>query len=702
MHDHDDMMGVADSPLHGWADRSSTALVEVRPVALPGAREETTETTGHTAAPHSHAQRSQLPSNAILGGSFASAIFHLWLLSMLATFSSGPPPRPDPPAIDSVLPPEEDSAPEPADLPAFSLTDPKDKDYDAREAVDAASIGQVRTNTPRAETAPMHAVLDAAQPGTGLASVSEMLQQGVVLDERIAVNGTTGNSMVAVESALDQVTWEIANHLLEHKALVVWLLDASGSLKTQRQVISSRLRRIYGELGALEEAGKIVARTDQALLTGVVMYGETTVFITPEPTDKFEVIQDAIKNAPTDPSGVENVFGAVELVVHRWQKYRTAQGRSLLLVIVTDETGDDFPRLEPAILTCKRYGAKAFVIGPPAVFGRRQAFVPYVAPEDHKTYQLPVDLGPESFVVEVPSLPFWFSASQYEFLSAGMGPYGLSRLVRETGGAYFLSSMTTSSGLSPIGTFDPQALKAFEPDYRFGTPQDYINDVNRHRLRQAVMRAAELSLKYKAGPTPQLEMRVTPQNYLQRLTDAQKTAAETTYMVDMILSAFQGNLEPEYQKEPSPRWRANYNLTLGRLLALKVRAQEYNFACAQLKQLGTGDIEKKSNHWYFKPSKKPGSGAASKKMAADAERLLKRAMDDAPNTPWGLLAQRDLSVPFGFEVLQKYDAPPKPAAPSKTAPSTPGKRPIQLVNDAPKKKPEPRPAPVPAPKLPKL
>ena len=93
---------------------------------------------------------------------------------------------------------------------------------------------------------------------------------------------------------------------------MVWSLDASGSLKEQRATISGRLCRIYAELGVLEQTGKLVARTDQALLSGVVMYGEKTLFVTPEPTDKFEVIQDAVKNGPTDESGIENVFGAVE------------------------------------------------------------------------------------------------------------------------------------------------------------------------------------------------------------------------------------------------------------------------------------------------------------------------------------------------------------------------------------------------------
>ncbi len=697
---------VADDGAH---DASGATAVAERPPALSRISDGPGDVPNDKSPDQSTPQvkskpRSGRPLTAAIGGSFASVIFHLWLLAMLASLTFD---RNDPlpaMAVDAVITPDEAPPAEPElVIKDLELAKPNDSQDEGREAVEATSVGQVKVLEPRSTPAML------SEPGDGtrfnLAGIghADMLPQGLRFDERIAVDGSTGEAMVEIESALDRVTWEIANHLQEHKVLVIWLLDASGSLKPQRATISNRLRHIYTELGALEEKGHITARTDQALLSAVVMYGEKTLFVTPEPTDKFDVIQDAVKNAPTDPSGIENVFGAVELVIHRWQKYRTANGRSILAVIVTDETGDDFEHLEPAILTCKRYGAKAYVIGPPAVFGRRQAFVPYVAPEDKKTYKLPVDLGPESFALEVAAIPFWFSSSQYDFLSAGMGPYGLSRLVHETGGAYFLTTMTTSAALSPIGNFDPQALKIFEPDYRFGTPQEYVNDVNRHRLRQAVMRAAELSTKYKPSSDPSLELRVTPQNYLRQLSDAQKTAAETTYMIENILTAFPGNLEAEYQKETSPRWRANYNLTLGRLLALKVRAYEYNSACAQLKQLGSGDVETKSNHWNFKPSRKLGSGAGTRKVALEAERLLKRVIDDAPNTPWGLLAQRDLSIPMGFDVVQKFDPPPKRVE-QKNAPAGPAKKQVRLANDPPKKKQpdKPPPPPAPPPKLPKL
>lgn len=701
MHQYDDEHDpLPDEPAAGWCTGAGVALAEPDAEAFP-ADEAAQPDPDHPPAVREEPDAARRrTSTSSLGGSFASVIFHLWLVVMLASLTIDyrvPPPAP---VIDTNLLHEEEAAPDPELVPKFELANPNDKELPVSEAAEAMSVGQLKSVAPRLPSASLTGLQDG--PALDVASISlPDLPEGREINERIAVKGTTGDAMVTIESALDRVTWEIANHLLDHKTLVVWLLDASGSLKEQRALISARLRRIYGELGALEQAGRVVARADEALLSGVVLYGEKTTFVTPEPTDNFEKIQDAVKNAPTDASGVENVFGAVDQVVHRWQKYRTSNGRSILLVIVTDETGDDFERLEPAILTCKRYGAKAYVIGPPAVFGRRQAFVPYRAPEDGKTYQLPVDLGPESYALEVPVLPFWFGGQKYDFMSAGMGPYGLSRLVRESGGVYFLTGMTTSAAFSQVGVFDPPALKPFEPDYSFATPQEYINDINRHRLRQTVMHAAELSLKYKAGPTPNLEFRVTPQNFMQQLSEAQKSVAETTYMVDNMLAAFSGNLEPEYLKESSPRWRANYNLTLGRLLALKVRALEYNLNCANLKQLGTGDVTTKTNHWIFKPGRTLAAGAASRKMAAEAQRLLKRVVDDAPNTPWELLALRELSIPFGFEVVHKFDPPPKPAE-QKNAPATPGKKAIQLADDTKPKKYEPPKPPPPPPKLPKL
>lgn len=634
-----------------------------------------------------------------IAGIIVSVVLHLWAFAMLSKFTFvEPEPLREIPIFARNFDEQRVIEIEPEKKVKYELANPNDKEMEVREAMNARSTGLevVKDPTPRYET-----ITKAVSPAVAVGGFKVYdIPEGRELNEHVVIVGTTGEGMMQIETALDRVTWEIANQLKERKVLVVWLIDASASLIDQRTTIAKRLTRIYGELGALEQVGQIMPRTEQPLLSSVVMFGEKTEFVVAEPTPDSAPIIDALKKSKTDSSGKENVFSAVDQVMHRYSKYRTNNARGIMLIVVTDETGDDFASLEPAILSCKRHGAKAFVVGPSAVFGRREGYVPYKAPEDGKTYQLPVDLGPETFALEAVSLPFWFGDPQYEFLSAGLGPYGLSRLVKETGGYYFMTNMTTMKGLAPLGEFGAENMKGFQPDYGFGTPQAYLDDVARHPIRRAVVAASELSRKYKAKGTPQTELKVQPGNYLQALSNAQKSAAESAYMVDMILQPFSQNLENDYKKEPSPRWRTGYNLALGRLLALKVRAYEYNFACAQLKSLGSGDVATKTNHWIFKPDAHLASGANMKKIAQDSEKLLHRVIDEAPGTPWAVLATRELSYPLGFRVIQKYDPPP-PKREEVVAKNTPGKPGIRLARD-PQKPKGPPAKPAPPPVLPKL
>ena len=66
---------------------------------------------------------------------------------MLATLTSSLPAPPPAPAIDSVISADEDAVPEAEEISNFELTEPKDKEYDAGELADAASIGQLRHRT---------------------------------------------------------------------------------------------------------------------------------------------------------------------------------------------------------------------------------------------------------------------------------------------------------------------------------------------------------------------------------------------------------------------------------------------------------------------------------------------------------------------------------------------------------------------------
>ncbi|MBI1348899.1 hypothetical protein GC163_21720 [bacterium] len=637
-----------------------------------------------------------------LAGLVMSLIFHLWLVSMLAHWMIEEQWALSPEPIETRFHNDVASEEEEVTIVNYELANPDDRELDQRTAINAVSIGQAQSEHMSQKMAPTSLrELDPTRTQRPMYDVAE----GRKFSDRLVVPGTTGESLIQMDAALDRVTWEIAGHLQDRKVLVVWLLDASGSLTDQRRTIQKRLKRIYGELDALKNEGQF-AFQDQPLLTGVVAFGQGTQFLTREPTEQFEEIETAFSELQNDASGVENVFTAVSQVMDRWSHYRIDHGRRILLLTVTDEAGDDHGRpLDLAIAKCRRYGALAYVIGPAAPFGQRRGYVPYIAPEDSQTYQLPVDLGPESVVVETIDLPFWYNGPQYRNLSSGFGPYALSRLVKETGGVYFMTNMTTMAGLATIGSYDSHIMKAFEPDYGYGSPQEFLNDMAKHPIRAAVFATAQYSqnTNLKAAGTPQMSFVLNPRTFRQTFAEAQKSAAITQLAVDTILNQMPGNVDKLYDAEPSLRWRLDFSLNYGRLLAHKVRALEYNACLAELKVKYTEvDIANSVNRVILRPDREVGFAGGMKRLARTAEQHLQRVEKEAPGTPWAVLASRELQDGFGLRVIEQYVPPPPPPKPNPnpTAQPKPKARP-KFEPPAPGPPPKPPVAKAP-PQLPKL
>lgn len=532
-------------------------------------------------SPRAEAPVAARPASTRWIGLGLSALLHVWLLGTLGGMAFESRRYQTPLAVETVFDNVLAPVKEPDEV-KYELANPGEEERSQNTTTNAASIGRVLSDVAKQEAAPI-----TLRDYVGTAPSRPMfdIPEGLRVSDKVVVQGTTGEGMIQLDGALDRVTWEVSKHLQEKRVLLVWLIDASGSLNKQREAVAKRLRRIYGELNALEKQEQF-AKQDRPILTGVVSFGQQTNFLMREPTDDFQQIQDTILNAPNDPSGAENVFGAVTQIIDRWHKYRIDQGRRILIVTVTDEAGDDHGTpLDLAIAKCRRYGAVAYVLGPASPFGKRAGYVPYVAPEDKKTYYLPVDLGPESVVVENVDIPFWYDGPQYENMSSGFGPYALSRLVKETGGVYFTTQMTTMAGLQTVGTYDPHLMKAYEPDYRYGSPQEFLNDMAKHPVRAAVFAMAQYSqtTSLKANGTPQMSFRLQPNNFRRVFDEAQKSAAISSLAIDSILAQMPPNAEKGYDSETSLRWRLAFSLNYGRLLAQKVRALEYNTALAQLK-----------------------------------------------------------------------------------------------------------------------
>jgi hypothetical protein len=411
---------------------------------------------------------------------------------------------------------------------------------------------------------------------------------------------------------------------------------------------------VYSHITQLDEQG--LAR-DDGLLSVVVAFGHDRKAMTPEPTAAKDEIVSAIEAVPLDPSGVETTFQTVAESVRRWGRYKDAQGHlyHALVIVVTDEVGDDEVYLEDAIEVATKARVPIYVLGSQALFGRVEGFMDFTDPKTGQVFRhLPVRQGPESVVPEQIRLPFWYDGPQYDFLDAGFGPYALSRLAGATGGIYFITRM----GGGRMG-FDPVVMREYKPDWVSRSQYEANLSRDKHPIRQAVIEAAQITQQQLPGqPTLNFPAADGPE-FKEAMRKAQEVAARTAYTVDAALEPVlrASKLHDARERETSRRWQAHYDLILGRLLAMKIRCYEYNWACAKMKKDSPKFQKPDSNAWRLVPDEEIHYSDKAAAAAAEAKSLLKRVIEEHPGTPWALLAQRELNDPFGFKWVEAHVRP---------------------------------------------
>lgn len=467
---------------------------------------------------------------------------------------------------------------------------------------------------------------DVGQPGEAELTGSVDLPGGSV------ENMAQGNG--GVEGAIDRLAWEITQSLRQGKTTVIWLFDQSLSLKERRDMIADRFENVYRQLESLDQGG------EGALQTAVATYGEKFSLLTDKPVDNVKTVIPKVRAIPDDPSGKENVFAAVNALATRFRAER-AKKRNVMIFIITDEKGDDAEKyLEETILMCRRAGIKVYTVGNAALFGREKGYVKWKYP-DGSIDDEPVDSGPETVEPEALAIGFWGGRGpDLSRMSSGYGPYGLTRLCKETGGLYFIAQEEARE------KFSPAVMRTYQPDYR--PIREYQAGVTKNKAKAGLVMSAKQT-KIDNVPLPRLGFQAYNDNILrEEITEAQKPAAELTYKIDRIVDVL-GQGEKDREKIVEPRWRAAYDLAAGRALAIKVRAFGYNQMLADMKGQPKTFQKKDSNEWRITPSKSINAGQAVKKLERQATTYLKRVMDEHPETPWARLAERELAIPMGWE-----------------------------------------------------
>ena len=614
--------------------------------------------------------------------------------------------------------------PAPASLESIEL--PKEIKLPETMAIEPAA----KTETQPAPSKTIAASFDKSRPKTENSKPNEgfianLSKKGTSVTEPLL---TTPDDGVLVENSAQDAAGKILSQLEgvgdgDHDGPVrfIWLMDASLSLLSERKKLAPVVHSFYEKLASKNEQRNLKLTSD------VYAFGKNMVSVVHDDRDPSpKAIAGAIEKLPIDETGMENVMSALSKALNQIPSH--LRDLRIEVVIWTDESGDDLDLLEDVIKQCRYRQARVHVVGPLSVFGMRQGLQQYViGPPYNIPMMLPVNRGPDSAFVERARLPIWDSTANFgwrsgnfmpsalkganfggphrERLLAPTGPYALTRLALATGGTF-----TALERAGDAAVFDRARLKEYLPDYRSGA--EIAMDIDNYPLRRAIIESAALMADVEYWPPrfefPSVGNKEFPYehyvpymepsralstldndltediNHLQPVQRAIEQAIQLLLMAGMSGSVGSqgqvnasdsksgivvGGIQTAYEAETSPRWRAWYELNLGRLFAHSVRINEYRivqqrFALPEIKQ---EILNKGVNHFILVPSKQLHGGTDSETRAAMAKKLLERVIREHPNTPWSQLAQWELERPFGIDCTYSFISPPPPPPPPRPA-----------------------------------
>ncbi|MCH8923066.1 MAG: VWA domain-containing protein, partial [Planctomycetes bacterium] len=494
---------------------------------------------------------------------------------------------------------------------------------------------------------------------------------GLAFSQNVAIRGSSGVGTSGALGSLDRITEEIKQSLEQRPTLVVWMFDQSYSLNRQRKQVNARFRNIYKELGVIEEVNHKAFKQhkdkgDVPLLTTVMSFGRQYAYLTSAPTDDVALIVKTVDAIENDPTGDENVFRAIYDVAEKYKSMR--KRRNVMFVVFTDEVGDDQQAgLEATIGLCRKYAIPVYVVGVPAPFGRDKTQVKWIDPDpkyDQRTQWGEVVQGPESCLLERINLSFGPDADDAP-IASGFGPYGLTRLTYETGGIYFsvhpnrvLNRAVSKKETEVLAShlkyfFDPVVMQPYRPDYV--SREEYEKMVRTNKARLALVKAAKQSSESSVAAMRNPRLRFPKKNeadLAKRLTEAQKVAAKLAPEIDKLYQILKDG-EADRANESKPRWKAGYDLAMGRTLAAKVRTDGYNAMLAKAKN-GLKFKNADSDTWNIRPSDEITAGSALARGAKEARMYLDRVVREHPDTPWALLAARELERPMGWTWQERH------------------------------------------------
>ncbi len=578
-----------------------------------------------------------------MGAMFVSAIFHLVMLIVLAVMVLPSMNRPTTHELLVVDTPVEED-----ELENFDFMD----EVEAAEA--AASFTTVGTSSAVGavgQAAGLDVALDQkvvqkaeAMPNVqvpGLMaeapSVSKLIQE--------APEGMLGESRAIVDNlsqAMDRIAKEIIWQLDKSNVLVIWAFDQSSSMKPDQIEIRDRIDHVYRQLGLHRPS------SGDRLTTAITSYGEGFFVHTSRPTSKVDEIRAAIDMVPNDPSGKEMMCSAVAASIGVHRDYAGKQKRQVMLILVTDETGereDNLQNLEATIALAKEAKARVYVLGREAVFGYPYAHMKWRHPQTGHIHWLPVDRGPETAFVE--QLQTECFRKRTDAHPSGFGPYSQSRMARETGGIYFmLPSLESDIVRGEKRRYELEAMRSYQPDLRHRRQLIAERDASilRSTLWKIIHDLNPYDKKIAAAMQVAFSFSSNEPQFLAQVRKEQAKARDYIVYLDAAAKALE-SIRRYREQEPSPRWQANYDLIYAQVLAYTARTYEYGAYLEHF--INNPKIVPREkpkflrlSSWHIRESKKHVGAELTETYIARSSSMFNQVIEEHAGTPWAARAVR--------------------------------------------------------------
>lgn len=469
-------------------------------------------------------------------------------------------------------------------------------------------------------------------------------------------------------AAFNQLKQQLISLMREKPLVIVWLIDESDSLSADRKILRDLIPKFHEDLAAQKENKQ--NPTDNTLINSIMSFGAVVTERTDGSTTQVVEIRDAIDQIQIDPSGKERTCKALSTALAKYGPLSEKLQRRLVVLIVSDESGDDGEAIEDCIEQAKKFQSRVYLLGREASFGYPYAKLAWTDPKFKLRFWLTVDRGPETAYPELLQSDGLHEHS--ESIPSGFGPFELMRLTRETRGLYFILPDAKEAAANPRSLKDLPAelaaMKKYLPDLT--SRIEYAKERDSNKFRAAQWQVINVLNPYKDRELSIQEIHYStdPEDFSQQGARAFQQAIRSLKLFNEGLKLLE-TVQPLRADEPSLRWRANYDLLHAQCQAYRVRLFQLLLALDQHKKLEPAPRRAngvENNVWNVVRQKAmlepdPMQIKLTKidfeELTAQKESAMKEfqaVIDEHPHTPWARRAKDELDMGFGIRFVDGY------------------------------------------------